>query len=349
MKILKKILAFNIILVILISFSSKDINFSSNIYTEKLVKVGVLLYSFDYLYLSSLRQDLENIQKENPNKVEFTFFDSKANTSIQLENMNKMIENDFDFLIFTIYEKREEMIDDIIFKVKEKNIPLIFFGSTIVESREFKDYPKVFSMNFEKTGGSAEGKIIVDLWNTNKEVIDKNKDNILQYILLRGFNDNQADIDRATGSIEAINKSGIKTQQLTSAFASWNRELGKSIISSLFLRYGRNIEAIISTNDDMAIGAVEALQQYGYNKGDKSKNIVVVGFDAIPEAQALIKKGFMTGSVTNKSQPAAEALYAVGMNLVSGQDPVEGTSFKINGKNIDITIPYEPYTINSVS
>ena len=47
----------------------------------------------------------------------------------------------------------------------------------------------------------------------------------------------------------------------------------------------------------MAIGAIEALQKYGYNKGDKSKYIPVVGIDGIPEAKDLINKGFMTGTV----------------------------------------------------
>ena len=47
----------------------------------------------------------------------------------------------------------------------------------------------------------------------------------------------------------------------------------------------------------MAIGAVEALQAYGYNKGDKSKNILVVGFDGLTEAKDLIDKGMMTGTI----------------------------------------------------
>jgi methyl-galactoside transport system substrate-binding protein len=63
------------------------------------------------------------------------------------------------------------------------------------------------------------------------------------------------------------------------------------------LGYNRKIEAIIANNDNMAIGAIEALQKYGYNKGDKNKTITVVGIDAILEARDLIKKVFMTGTV----------------------------------------------------
>ena len=60
------------------------------------------------------------------------------------------------------------------------------------------------------------------------------------------------------------------------------------------------IEVIIANNDSMAIGAIQALQEYGYNKGDKTKIIPVVGVDAIPEAQDLIKKGIMTGICSSR-------------------------------------------------
>ncbi|NOW06708.1 substrate-binding domain-containing protein [Clostridium beijerinckii] len=47
------------------------------------------------------------------------------------------------------------------------------------------------------------------------------------------------------------------------------------------------IEVIISNNDAMAIGAIEALQKYGYNKEDKSNYVSVVGIDVLPEAKDL--------------------------------------------------------------
>ena len=37
-----------------------------------------------------------------------------------------------------------------------------------------------------KQAGILQGKILVDAWNTNKEAIDKNRDNIMQYVMLTG-------------------------------------------------------------------------------------------------------------------------------------------------------------------
>ena len=126
-------------------------------------------------------------------------------------------------------------------------------------------------------------------------------------------------------------------------FANWDKELAKNAIESLFLKYGGKIEAIIANNDAMAIGAIEALQKYGYNKGDKTKTIPVVGIDAIPEAKDLIKKGFMTGTVIQDPPAMAEALYTVGMNLVDNKNPLEGTDYKFDETGVAIRIPYKEY------
>jgi methyl-galactoside transport system substrate-binding protein len=58
------------------------------------------------------------------------------------------------------------------------------------------------------------------------------------------------------------------------------------------------MEAMISNNDEMAIGAIEALQKYGFNKGVNSKSIPVIGIGGSPEAKELINKGFMI-QITN--------------------------------------------------
>ena len=111
----------------------------------------------------------------------------------------------------------------------------------------------------------------------------------------------------------------------------------------MFLRYSGKVEAIISNNDAMAIGAIEALQKYGYNTGDKSKNIVVVGTDGLPEAIDLINKGIMTGTVIQDPKVAAEMFYAIGINLINNLNPTENTDYKIVNEQIIIPYPYNSY------
>ncbi len=93
----------------------------------------------------------------------------------------------------------------------------------------------------------------------------------------------------------------------------------------------------------MAIGAIKGIQKYGYNAGGTSKYIPVVGIDALPEAKELINQGIMTGTVAQDPREHANAIYSIGMNLVSGAPPLRGTNYKVDETGIAIQLPYYKY------
>lgn len=335
-----------IIIITLISNTQNNLYINSNASTRKQVKVDVLLYNFDDIFISLVKQSLENIQTKNENKIRFNFFDAKDNQSIQNETFDALLSDNINLLIVNLVDTKVEVVEDFINKAKQKNIPLIFYNAEpSIITDNIKAYDKaLFVTTDPKQSGILQGKIIVDEWNKNKSIIDKNRDNIMQYIMLQGEIDNTASIQRTEYSISTIENAGIKTQELALKVLNWNKELAKDAVKSLFFRYGNNIEVIIANNDAMAIGAIEALQEYGYNKGDPQKNISVFGIDAIPAARDLIKKGFMTGTVTQDTDEAAEALYAIGMNLVNNIPPLEGTDYKFDETGIIVRLPYREYT-----
>ena len=349
MRILKKIIILILVTLIILTlkittqvniFASSSLNFNN----RKIANIAVIVHTLDDPYMIRLRESLENIEKDNKNNVKFNFFDAKNNISIQNEIIDSAIRNSYDLLILNLADKRENVVVDILNKAKGENIPIILMNiSPEVVSKVSNIYNKVaFVLPDSKQAGTSEGKIIIDLWN-NKINIDKNGDGILQYVLLKGrVNDPQA-IDRTKYVISTINDSGIKTQEIALIDANWSKEIAESAINNLFLKYNGSIEAIISNNDAMAIGAIEALNQYGYNKGDKSKNIAVVGIDGLPEAIDLIDKGFMTGTVIQDSNVEAEMFYNIGMNLINNLTPTENTNYKAVNGEIIIPFPYNTY------
>jgi methyl-galactoside transport system substrate-binding protein len=351
MKILK-----NIIVLILVAlsiftltsgtqvktFASSSIDFNNG----KISNIAVIFFRTDDPYTMRLMESLKNIEKENKNTIKFTFFDSKNNLAIQNQILASAIQDNYDLIILDLVDKKENTVEDTINRVKQKNIPLILINlPTEVASRVSKLYDKIaFVMPDSKQAGIAQGKILVDLWNSNKNFMDINGDNILQYVLLQGPSDDPQAIDRTKYAISTINNLGIKTQELALIHANWLKELAKSSIDNLFLKYNRKIEAIISNNDVMAIGAIEALQNYGYNKGDKLKNIIVVGIDGLPEAKDLIDKGLMAGTIIQDPNVAAELLYTVGINLINNLKPTENINYNIVDGEIIIPFPYDSYT-----
>lgn len=349
MKIFKKTLMFIIIINTLITpilnFTQTNVYAVPNSNVSSPVKIGVFFYSFNDNWLNLVKQNLEDMQKESNNQVEFIFFDAKENQTIQNQSIDSALKQKFDVFIINFADLNFDVISNTITKIAKKNIPLILYGELTKSQLDLiKSITKpVLIGSNNKQSGSLEGKVLVDVWNSNKTIIDKNNDNIMQYILLHGPSDNLAAIERTKYSILEINSAGIKTEQIDLVYCNWNKEIAKTAIESLFLRYGNQIEAIISNNDAMAIGAIEALQKYGYNNGNKEKTIAVVGIDGLPEAQDLIKKGFMTGTVYQNPHETAEAFYKIGMNLALDKDPLEDTNYTFDSTGIKINLPYYEY------
>ncbi len=340
----KKIAVFFLIIIMILKLS---INYNNTVYASngKIINVAVLLYTFDP-FMSSLRESLENIEKENPTKVHFTFYDGKNNIALQHESLNSIINGgNTNLIMANLADTNETSVNSAIDIVKSKGIPIVFLDiPPDVVSNVSKNYGKAaFILANSDLAGTIQGKILVNLWNSNKKAIDKNNDNILQYVLLQGNAGDPVTIDRTKYVISTINNSGIKTDPLAQVNANWSRQIAASAIESLFFKYDGKIEAIIANNDDMAIGAINSLQKYGYNKGDELKNIAVVGIDGIQEAEDLIDKGFMTGTVVQDSETLAEVFYNVGMNLVNNLSPIENTNYKIVDREIIISFPYKEY------
>jgi len=345
MKILKKILSFAIISILLLHSIKITAYASPNISPETPIKVAVFLNDFNDQFISNVKKNLEGIQKENENKVQFTFFDGKGNQVVQNESIDQALNRDFNLFVLNSVSTNLDKIEGILNKIEQKNIPLIlYYAQTTPIVNFLKSYPNSIIIDTDiNQSGILQGKILVDTWNASKETLDKNRDNIMQYVALKGPANSPETIARTKYSIQTINESGIKTQELLSVTCNWDEECTKTAIESSLLTLNDKIEAIIANNDAMAIGAIKTLQKYGYNKGDNSKYIPVVGVDGLPEAQELIKQGAMTGTAVQDPRAHANAIYTIGMNLVSGTYPLNGTNYKFDETGIVIKLPYYEY------
>ena len=344
MRTLKRILVFLEIIIIIFSTilidNSKKVDAQINLFRQRPISIGVVVYNFEDKFISLVRESLEEIQKQNTGQVEFKFFDGKGNQAIQNEVISNVLSTErVDFLLVNLVNTQDTQ--QVINMVRSKNIPVIFFNREPVAIEPIKAYQKSFYVGTNaREAGMLQGDILIKLWNNDRKLIDKNNDGILQYIMLQGERSSIEAQERTQYSISTINNAGIKTEQLALSIGNWRRDLAKDAINSLFLQYSTRIEAIIANNDEMAIGAIEALQKYGYNKGDPTKNIPVFGIDGILAAQELIKKGFMTGTVFEDPNDTAEALYKVGLNLVYNIPPLEDTPYKFAKGETVIRIPY---------
>jgi len=346
MKNHKNILLNNTIIAFIITtifLSCSNIKANARDIVRRPISVAVLLYSFDDVYLSLVRQSLEEIEKENKGIIKFTFYDGKNDQSIQNASIDELIRKK-DTDLFLVNLVTSHSTQSVIDKIKQANIPVILFNREPAAINSIKSYNKCCYMGTKsEEAGELQGNIIIDIWNNNKSTMDKNNDNILKYIMLIGQQNNLESVKKTEYSILKINNSRIVTQELASKVCNWNEEDAKEAVKALLLQFGNKIEAIIANNDSMAIGAIKALQEYGYNKGDNTPTIPVVGVDAIPEARKLIDEGKMAGSVFQDPSDLAKALYNVGLNFVYNRNPLYGTQYQFDESEISIRLPYQEY------
>ena len=96
----------------------------------------------------------------------------------------------------------------------------------------------------------------------------------------------------------------------------------------------------------MALGAINALTNVGYNTGvEGDKVIPVFGVDATDAAKELIAAGRMTGTIKQDAVGMADAVATITANLIAGKDKFDGLNEHYNV--IDgwmVTIPYAVYT-----
>ena len=108
------------------------------------------------------------------------------------------------------------------------------------------------------------------------------------------------------------------------------------------------VELVICNNDGMAEGAISALQNVGYNKGEGSTIIPVFGVDATDSAKALIKAGNMTGSIKQDAVGMASTINTLVKNVMDGSDLMANTdSFTVDEGVSKIRVPYAMYDANS--
>lgn len=305
------------------------------------VKVGVCLYKFDDTYISTVRQSLEKIQSENPDKVEFTFYDGKGDQATQNDSIDTLLQKDVDLLLVNLVDTGAA--PTVIDKIKTAEKPVVLFNRE-PSADSIKAYDKaIFVGTNAKEAGVMQGEILSKVWEKDKAAIDKNGDGVLQYVMLKGEPDNPEAVARTQYSVSTLNDKGVKTEELALQVCNWDQALAQNATEAWFSKFGDKIEAVIANNDGMAQGAIAALQAQGYNNGDAAKTIPVVGVDATAAAQDLIRKGFMLGSVLQDAEGMAKALYETGMNLAGGKSAVEGTSYKFDDTGVAVRIPYQEY------
>ena len=310
--------------------------------TEKTLRVGVITYTQDDPFINGLTDELKAQLKAMENKERRIIVSTKSGNDDQQEQNEKveeMIDAGCDVLCVNLVDRTAPY--RIIRMARNENIPVIFFNREPVKE-DLMQWDKLYYVGCDaEQSGIMQGEIAAEYINSHPEV-DKNKDGKIQYVLLEGEAGHQDAISRTEYSVKTLMKNDVILEKLSYQLADWNRGQAENRMNRLISQYGKEIELVISNNDEMALGAVEAYRTVGYAREDWP---VIFGIDGLEEALEAVKAGEMQGSILNDRVDQAKEMAKMAVKLFEGEDfdqenLKEGRYYfseyqKVDGSNID--------------
>jgi simple sugar transport system substrate-binding protein len=201
--------------------------------------------------------------------VELLFSDAQQKQENQIKAIRTFIAQQVD--VIGVSPVVETGWESVFQEAKDAGIPIILVDRRAVVSEDL--YATYLGSDFLEEGRNA-GRIMVDLLAEQGNIVE-----------LVGTEGSAPAIDRGVGFREILSEYP-EINIIASKSGDFTRAKGKEVMEEFLYTYGGQIDALYSHNDDMAIGAIRAIEAYGLKPG---KDIKIVSIDAIKDAfQAMI-------------------------------------------------------------
>lgn len=282
------------------------------------IRVGVLFYNQDDMFINDMMQYVDEgfreKEKEENFKITFNFSDAKGSQTVQNDQIEKYINQGYDVLCVNLVDRTDAAV--IIDKGKKAGIPIVFFNREPV-SADMERWEKTYYVGVEASeGGIYQGEIFLNALEQNPD-IDKNGDGIIQYVLLEGEQGHQDTTIRTESCIKTIQEADIELERLETESANWRRSQAKEIMVGWLDIYDDRIEVVFSNNDEMALGVLDALDEFGI----APEMMPIIGLDGIKEAVEAVRAGRMLGTVLNDAKGQAQGVIDLAVALGKGEEP----------------------------
>ncbi|WP_147198696.1 sugar ABC transporter substrate-binding protein [Pantoea sp. CCBC3-3-1] len=257
------------------------------------LQIGVSMALFDDNFLTIVRTSMQKeMQKE---QVKGQIEDAKGDVAQQLQQVQNFIGQGVDAIIVNPVDTNA--VKPIMDQASKAGVPLIFVNRRPAAELTGK-------MAYVGSDSELAGRL-------QMEALAKNLNYKGNVAILLGDLANESTRERTKGVKAVIaNYPGLKiTQQQTAKFT---RNDAVDVVSN-WLTAGDDIQAIAANNDEMAIGALQAL-------GKNASHILVAGVDGTPDALQMIKNGKMVATVFQDAKGQGEGAVQTAVKLAKGEN-----------------------------
>lgn len=303
---------------------------------EELPAFGVCIYDGTDTFMASLRLHLETYAH---GKARLTVYDSRNDQNLQNDQVEGMLEAGADVLIINPVDRLAAGY--LIEKAHKRQTPVLFVNKEPL-LEDLLLYEHAFYVGADGAqSGRLSGEILAEYFLAHPEA-DKNGDGTVQYVLIKGEPGHQDAELRTQNALKPLQEAGFRVEKLQEDTGMWRRQLGQEKMAGFLLAWGDQIECVIANNDEMALGAINALKAAGYFSGGRF--MPVVGVDAISQAIEALRQGSLLGTVFNDGERQAMAAVDLAILLARGEEISADTySYPITDERF-VWIPYQRIT-----
>ena len=283
------------------------------------IRIGVSVYDQYDTFISELIDHFNEYASEvsasmdSNISVNIDVYNAAASQTTQNSQVETMLEDGCDIICVNLVDRTEPVT--IIDMAEKQDVPVIFFNRELVE-QDLERWDKLYYVGAKAfESGIMQGEIAADIFKEDPSA-DKNGDGVFQYVILEGEADHQDAIVRTEYAVSTITDNGVPVEKLGYAIANWNRGQAQTKMTQFLTQYGDQIELVLANNDDMALGAVDAMKAAGI---DQSEWPVILGIDGTDVGIDALNAGEIRGTVYNDKEGQAEKMFDLAFLLATGQ------------------------------
>jgi ABC-type sugar transport system substrate-binding protein len=263
-------------------------------------KISVSMDKFDDNFLTILRNRMSDYAKTLPG-VSVQIADAQDDISRQLSQVQNFIANGVDAIIVNPVDTSATVA--ITKAAADAGVPLVYVNRQPIDVDKLG--PKAaFVASNEAESGTLETKEICKLLGGKGSIL-----------VIEGQLRNQAAVQRTKDIHEVISTpecTGIKI--IAEQTAEWDRTKGQNLMTN-WLSKGMKFDAVVSNNDEMAIGALQAMKSAGID----TQKAVVGGIDATQDALASMKAGDLKVTVFQDAAGQGKGAVDMALALAAGK------------------------------
>ena len=267
--------------------------------------IGVSMALFDDNFLTVLRNGLIE-QADAMDGVDIQVEDAQNDVAKQLDQINNFIASGVDAIIVNpVDTSATQAMSDA---AAAAGVPLVYVNREPVNVDTLPDN-QAFVASDERESGTLETKEVCRLLSE----AGKTEANI--YVMM-GELSNQAAVQR-TADIHDVMESGecgVTLNILQEQTANWSRDEAQDLMTN-WLSTGEPFDAVISNNDEMAIGAIQAMKAAGISMAD----VIVGGVDATQDALAAMQAGDLDATVFQDAAGQGAGALDAALKLAKGE------------------------------